>query len=92
VFSTYTCLIHLTDYKEIQMDKGVFDGMILLDLQKAFDTVDYLILLIKFRAGLGDKFRNSLLMFQLHIYLPLGLQDYNYVVLHKGHLLVHFYF
>ena len=35
-----THLIHLTDYIKFQMDKGHFVGMILVDLQKAFDTVD----------------------------------------------------
>ena len=36
---TDTCLIHLTDFIRLQMDKGHFVGMLLLDLQKAFDTV-----------------------------------------------------
>ena len=46
-FSTDTCLIHLSDYIRFQMDKGNFVGMVLLDLQKAFDTVDHDILLMK---------------------------------------------
>ena len=44
-FSTDTCLIHLSDYIRLQMDKGHLVGMVLLDLQKAFDTVDRGILL-----------------------------------------------
>ena len=40
-FSTDTCLIHLTDYIKFQMDEGYFVGMVLLVLQKAFDTVDH---------------------------------------------------
>ena len=44
-FSIDTCLIHLSDYIRLQMDKGHLVGMVLLDLQKAFDTVDRGILL-----------------------------------------------
>ena len=46
-FSTDTCLIHLSDFIRLQMDKGNMVGMVLLDLQKAFDTVDHNILLMK---------------------------------------------
>lgn len=54
-FSTDTCLIHLTDYIRLEMDKGNIVGMILLDLQKAFDTVDHTILHMKLQAsGLGN--------------------------------------
>ena len=54
-FSTDTCLIHLTDYIRFQMDKGQLVGMVLLDLQKAFDTVNHPILLMKLKAiGLSE--------------------------------------
>ena len=42
--STDTCLIHLMDYIQTNMSEGKYVGMVLLDLQKAFDTVDHEIL------------------------------------------------
>lgn len=54
-FSTDTCLIHLTDFIRMDMGKGHVVGMVLLDLQKAFEIVDHAILLMKLRsAGLDD--------------------------------------
>ena len=49
-YSTDTCLTHLTDFIKFQMDQGHFVGMFLLDLQKAFDTVDHGILLMNLNA------------------------------------------
>ena len=43
-FSTDTCLIHLLDHIRDKNSEGLFTGMVLLDLQKAFDTVDHNIL------------------------------------------------
>ena len=44
------CLSFLTDKVLKGFDKGLLTGMILIDLQKAFDTVDHEILLQKLKA------------------------------------------
>ncbi len=55
MYSTETCLIHLTDHIRVQVAKGNYTGMVLLDLQKAFDTVDQNILCNKLEAiGIGS--------------------------------------
>ena len=43
-YSTDTCLINLMDHIRILKSKGNYVGMVLMDLQKAFDTVDHEIL------------------------------------------------
>ena len=48
--STDTCLLYLTDFIGKEVDKGNFCGMVLIDLQKAFDTVQSDILVNKLKA------------------------------------------
>ena len=48
-YSTNTCLGHLTDKINTGFEKGLFNGMILIDLQKAFDTTGRQILIKKMK-------------------------------------------
>lgn len=43
-YSTDTCLIHLMDHIRNNNSKGLYTGMVMLDLQKAFGTVNHDIL------------------------------------------------
>lgn len=43
IFATDICLIYLTDFIKSEMTNGNMVGMVFLNLQKTFDTVDHLI-------------------------------------------------
>ena len=43
-FSTETCLLYLTDFIKDNVSKGLYVGTLLLDIQKAFDSVNHKIL------------------------------------------------
>jgi hypothetical protein len=40
-FSNESCLIHLFDFTRDNTTKGLYTGMVMRDLQNAFDTVDH---------------------------------------------------
>ena len=49
-YSTDTALTYLSDRIRLNMDAGLYTGIVLIDLQKAFDTVDHQILTLKLNS------------------------------------------
>ena len=49
-YSTETALINLSDRIKFSMEKGLYTGMVMIDLQKAFDTVNHAIMSDKLGA------------------------------------------
>jgi len=45
-----SCLIHLIDHIKLQTSKGLFPGMVMIDLEKTIETMDHQILCQKLRS------------------------------------------
>ena len=54
-YSTETALMYLSDHIRGNLDKGLLTGMVIIDLQKAFDTVDHRIVGEKLKAIGADQ-------------------------------------
>ena len=64
-YSTSTCLGNLTDKITTRFEKDLFAGKILIDLKKAFDTIDHQILLKKMK-NLGFS-KNTITWFKSYL-------------------------
>ena len=63
-FSTKSCLIHLSDFILEKQDMREYVGMVVLDIHRAFDTVNHTILINKLKAlGLNQIAINWFLSF-----------------------------
>ena len=64
-YATNTCLRYLNEKITSRFEKDLFTGMILIDLQKAFETIDHQILIKKLKyLGLS---KNAISWFTSHV-------------------------
>ena len=81
-YSTDTCLLHLVDHIKLQTSKGLFTGMVTIDLQKAFDIVDHQIVCQTLRCmGVKDVkwFESYLTERKQHVNVNVNLNSYMYL-------------
>ena len=86
--STNHCLSFLTDNILEGFNEGLLTGMILIDLQRAFDTIDHKILLQKLQAVRFSKLHTALYPIVLSEYFLLILKVSSQILekfgYHKG--------
>ena len=83
-YSTDSCLSFLTDKISTGFDSGLFTGMILIDLQKAFDTIDHELLLEKmvflgFSIEVINWFRSYISNINFQVNISKAFSDYGKV-------------
>ena len=84
-FSTDSCLAYLCDLITKGFDSGVYTGMILIDLQKAFDTIDHEILLCKMKfIGFSEKVLDWFKCYLSERSFKVKIQAMSLVEYHKG--------
>ena len=82
--STNSCLSYLSNKIQNSTEEGKFTGMILIDLQKAFDTIDHEILLLKMKyLGFAESTIN---WFRSYLEERTFLVDVNGVLSNPGNL------